>query len=207
MGRFPAVSWPKTIDHVNKYLWRIGCELTYVRPVVKSPTPTIVRAVPTISNFFRPARNLCPNGPGSKASMSGTTQTERMANSPQRIVKKKKPARQSNILADIPIIMLPSPNPTGLPALKHANAQFLRFEGSEYAAPSIPIAGGAITAEKRPRKPHRMFIQNGFWENPNTRLLALKPTIPTMKKALRPRRSVSWPKGSWRAPAERLESL
>lgn len=121
------------------------------------------------------------------------------------MVKRKKPARQSNILADIPMMILPSPNPTGLPALKHANAQFFRFDGSEYAAPSIPIAGGTMTAEKRPRKPHKMFIQNGFRENPSMRLLALKPTIPAMKKALRPRRSVSWPKGSWRAPAERLD--
>lgn len=50
-------------------------------------------------------------------------------------------------------------------------------------------------------KTHKMTIQNGFWAKAKSRTKALNEPMPMTNMALRPRRSASWPKASWKAPA------
>lgn len=66
------------------------------------------------------------------------------------------------------------------------------------------MAGGTTMAEHAPRMPQTMSIQKGFCEKATRSANALNVAMPVMNMALRPSRSASCPRASWRAPATRL---
>ena len=91
----------------------------------------------------------------------------------------------------------------GLPAPKAPVALFLR-RPSGYAANSIPIAGGDMTAVPSPRNPQSMFIAIGFGAKNVMREKRLRKAMPVTSCILLPKRSAVLPKKSMNDPLARL---
>lgn len=200
----PAISRTEPVIMLVRIYGHFDWGRTDVRAAVNMPTPRTVRIVPRVSKRCTAVRSRVLNGAGSKASTFGTIQMDATPRIAQIMARRMKLARQSKIRAAIPHTMLPTAKPRGLPAEKLANAQFFRCEGTLYAAPRMPMAGGTTMAEARPRTPHRMSIQNGFCAKATIKEHALKQPMPKRKTTLRPSKSASWPMVSWKAPAVRL---
>ena len=100
--------------------------------------------------------------------------------------------------------MLPMTNPTGFPALKHANARFFRFEGGPYAAPRIPTAGGTAAADQSPNKPPKTSIYIALVENPAMREDAANAPMLKIKSDRLPKVSATFAKNRRNAPELKL---
>lgn len=100
--------------------------------------------------------------------------------------------------------MVPITKPTGLPALKHANAMFFLFDGCSYAAPRIPTAGGTAAADQRPNMPARMSRYMAFVAKPVTRLETENAPMLKMSRDRRPKVSATLAKKRRSAPELRL---
>jgi hypothetical protein len=112
----------------------------------------------------------------------------------------QKLALQLNIFAAIPEKMLPITNPTGFPALKHANARFFLCDGTSYAAPRIPTAGGTAAAEKRPSSPQNMSRYIAFLAKPAIKLDIENAPMLKIRSERRPKVSATFAKNRRNAP-------
>ncbi len=116
------------------------------------------------------------------------------------IANSQKLALHPKSLSAIPEKMLPKTKPTGFPALKQANALFFRFEGTEYAAPSIPTAGGTAAAPQSPKIPQKTSRYMAFVAKPAIRDETEKAPIAEIKRDRRPNVSATLAKKRRNAP-------
>jgi hypothetical protein len=98
-------------------------------------------------------------------------------------------------------------NPTGLPALKHANALFFLFDGTLYAAPRIPTAGGTAAADHNPRRPQKMSRYIALEANPAIRLDIAKAAMAKIRRERRPKVSATLAKKRRKAPELSLDII
>ena len=115
-------------------------------------------------------------------------------------------ARQLNTLVAIPDDILPIMKPTGLPEPRAPVALF-NLVPSWYVAKSVPIAGGAMAAVPRPRKPQSTFRATAFGTNAARSEERLRNAMPPRSWILRPRRSAVLPKKSMKEPLASLVNV
>lgn len=120
------------------------------------------------------------------------------------MAKKKNEALQLNRCVAMPDEILPTTNPTGFPALKQANAMFLRRDGVLYAAPKMPIAGGTEAADQRPRIPLKISRYMAFVAKPVIKFDSAKAPMLEIKMPRRPKVSAILEKNRRKDPAVRL---
>jgi hypothetical protein len=126
-------------------------------------------------------------------------------NSKYMIDSNRKLALQLNILAAIPEKMLPITNPTGFPALKHANALFFLCDGTSYAAPRIPTASGTAAADQRPRSPQKMSRYIAFVAKLAIKLDIENAPMLKIRSERRPKVSATFAKNRRNDPELRLQ--
>lgn len=116
------------------------------------------------------------------------------------IVSSQNEARQSKISAATPEKTEPSTNPTGLPAEKHAKAQFLRLQGTAYEAPRMPTEGGIAAADQRPRRPLKTSMYMAFVAKPVMSVVTVKAPRLKTRRGFRPKVSAHFAKKRRKAP-------
>lgn len=99
---------------------------------------------------------------------------------------------------------MPITAPTGLPALKHAKARFLRFDGRSYAAPKIPTAGGTAPADHSPRRPVKISRYMALVAKPAMRLDTANAPKLVSRRERRPNVSATLAKKRRNEPDVRL---
>jgi hypothetical protein len=104
----------------------------------------------------------------------------------------------------MPENIMPMTAPTGLPALKHANARFFRFDGRSYAAPRMPTAGGTVPADHNPKRPTRMSRYMALVAKPAMRLDTAKAPMLKIRSGRRPNVSATLAKKRRKEPDVRL---
>src|SRR5882757_8901933 len=114
-------------------------------------------------------------------------------------------ALQLNKFAATPENIDPITNPTGFPALKQANALFFLFEGTPYAAPRMPTAGGTAAADQRPRRPPKTSRYIALVANPAIRLDMAKAAMAKIRRERRPNVSATLAKKSRKDPELSLD--
>ncbi|KAL2858230.1 hypothetical protein BJX68DRAFT_163077 [Aspergillus pseudodeflectus] len=99
-----------------------------------------------------------------------------------------------------PAISVPTTNPNGFPAEKHANARFRRFDGALYTEPNVPTAGVTAAAEKRPMSAVKMINVTPSGAKPQASVARVVNIIAVNASGFRPSVSESVPRGRTKAP-------
>lgn len=89
------------------------------------PIPAMASKVPTGSNFLRHSLVKGSLGMVSRGNVKNPT----MVKTEYKMASHQNDARQLNSCVAIPEAIIPTTNPSGFPALKHANAAFFLLDG------------------------------------------------------------------------------